>query len=734
MQIKIKDLVSKNIDIISFICIFITCLLFFSPYIFTKPTPLIFPVSDLGTDLDRDVLPNIEFIVNSIKSNGEIPLWRPYLLSGAPLVGHPSFPIFYPLYWIFLVIPIPLGLNLIAFFNTFWMGVGTYLYLKYVGKNKPFPAFAGAIAMALSPKWIAHLSGGHWFMLTALSWTPWAFLSLDQFWKKRSLIWIVILAISLASIGTNFLPFFIIISITLVFINFTYFSRKFLLSNFKRMLLSWIPVIFLVFGLTSAQILPMLELLPYTVHTTSNTTFTSLHPLGLFTAIFPPDLKYPEWFLYPGIPVLLFASIGCMNNRSKFENLWCILGLTGLILSLGEFTPIYKLLFGWNPLFSVLRVPTRWWFLTIFASIVLFTKGFNYWIENKYQLNSRTKVVVTILLLVQIIAGGIKLFLGESFPFSTLSTAIVAIIVGIILLIGNLQIKPFYVVMVLLVLIIDLSIVNYSLIEPKSAEITGIPTKFAIQINSKLTDGERSFSPGSGIPTLFTVRSNIHVAEGYDALPLENYLKFIQLATGCPLVQDATGSQEEIDACLNPKNIRLNWLKMLNVRYIVSEFENEWEVRELSPGFGRAYSVSETYKVSGGNCLDELQTVNVSKIALVDGEIIVYQNGKLTILDQKRGVNNETFHVSVENAPTLLIRSESWAPGWKASIDGQLIEVTRVDCVLQGVWLEEGNHTVEFLYQPFCYPISFWISFGTIMEIFIFSLVLIFKKNKHKQK
>jgi len=731
MQIKIREYISKNVDLFSLICIFITCLLFFSPYIFTNPAPLIYPVSELGTDLDRDVLPNIEFIINTIKINGEIPLWRPFLLSGAPLIGHPSLPIFYPLYWIFLVIPIPLGLNLIAFLNIFWMGAGTYLYLKYVGNNRTLTALAGAIAMAISPKWIAHLSGGHWSMLTALSWAPWAFLSLEHYWKKRSLIWIVLLSISLASMGINFLPFFIIISITLVFINFTYFSRKFLFFNFKRMLLGWIPVVLLVFGLTSAQILPMIELLPYTVHTTSNTTFTSLHPLGLLTAIFPPDLKYPEWFLYLGIPVLLFAVIGCLNNRSKFENLWCMLGLTGLVLSLGEFTPIYKLLFGWNPLISVLRVPTRWWFLTIFASIILFAKGLDYWVDNKYQLNSRTKVVVALLIFVQIFAGGVKLLLGNLFPFSTLSTAIVAILIGIIIFMSNFQFKPLFVFLVFLILIIDLSIVNYSLIKPRNAEITEVPTKFAIQIDSKLNDGERSFSPGSGMPALFIVRSNIHVAEGYDALPLENYLKFIRIATGCPLVQEATGSQEEIEECLNPNQIRINWLKLLNVRYLISEYESEWKIRELSSGFGRAFSVNETKKTTDDNCLANLMAVDVSNVALVEGEIFDQQSGRLRIIDQERGVNNETFQVFVENDTTLLIRSESWAPGWKARVDGQLVEVNRINCVIQGVWLEEGDHTVEFYYQPLGYPIGFWISTVTFTGIVFISLVLTLKKKKH---
>jgi uncharacterized membrane protein YfhO len=73
------------------------------------------------------------------------------------------------------------------------------------------------------------------------------------------------------------------------------------------------------------------------------------------------------------------------------------------------------------------------------------------------------------------------------------------------------------------------------------------------------------------------------------------------------------------------------------------------------------------------------------------------------------------FAVEVLDAPALLIRSESWAPGWHASVDGQDKEVLRVDCALQGVWLEPGEHTVVFRYQPFGYPLGAWVSAGTLL-------------------
>ena len=722
METKIKVFFSKNSVLFSICFILIVCLILFFPYLVVNPTPLIFPVSDLGTDLNRDVLPNIEYIVNTIKTTGQIPLWRNYLLSGTPLAGHPSLPVFYPPYWLFLLLPVPLALNLLAFFNFSWMGIGMFFYLRLLGNKNLLPALFGAIAMALSPKWIAHLSGGHWFMLSALAWTPWALIGLGQFWNSKKVLWIFLLALSLASIAVNFLPYFIISSLALAFFSLGYLSKNNFLNEIKTMVLGWSIVIILTFGLVAGQILPMIELLPYAIHTIENSTFTSLNPIALLTAIFPPDLKYPEWFLFPGFIVLIFAGLSWAYGWTRFE-IWGIIGLFGLVLSLGEFTPIYSLLFGWNELISVLRVPTRWWLLTIFALIVLSSTGINYWIENKQNLNQKAKLVVSFILLIEIVAGGLKIFLKDNFPFDTLPIMIISVFLGIILVTGHLRPRPYILGLIILLLIVELMVVGKSLIRPQNASFTGISKGIVSQIKSTIDRNERIFSPGGGFPALELVRSDLKTSEGYDALPLENYLNFIRLATGCPLVQEATGSQEEMEACLNPNEMRFEWLKIINVRYLVVQDGSFWNISELSPGLGRAFSVQEVVKTSNDHCLDDLKMINPLNVALVESEIIDHQNGTLKILNQERGINNEIFHVSVVDFPVLLLRSENWAPGWKAKVDGQPVNVLKVDCVLQGVWLETGEHSIEFYYQPFGYPLGFWIGVIIILSMIIWIFV-----------
>jgi hypothetical protein len=51
-------------------------------------------------------------------------------------------------------------------------------------------------------------------------------------------------------------------------------------------------------------------------------------------------------------------------------------------------------------------------------------------------------------------------------------------------------------------------------------------------------------------------------------------------------------------------------------------------------------------------------------------------------------------------APTVLVRRESWLPGWSAQVDGHDTPVHRVDGLFQSVTVPAGSHTVTFSFTP----------------------------------
>ena len=48
----------------------------------------------------------------------------------------------------------------------------------------------------------------------------------------------------------------------------------------------------------------------------------------------------------------------------------------------------------------------------------------------------------------------------------------------------------------------------------------------------------------------------------------------------------------------------------------------------------------------------------------------------------------------------LLVVAESFYPGWRATLDGQPVEILRANYISQGVVVPEGEHTVELRYEP----------------------------------
>ncbi|MBI5094920.1 MAG: YfhO family protein [Candidatus Hydrogenedentes bacterium] len=61
---------------------------------------------------------------------------------------------------------------------------------------------------------------------------------------------------------------------------------------------------------------------------------------------------------------------------------------------------------------------------------------------------------------------------------------------------------------------------------------------------------------------------------------------------------------------------------------------------------------------------------------------------------------NSRVRVHVEDTPPgLLVLSDTWYPGWRATVDGTLTNVVAVDGLFRGVALPKGPHDVEFFYS-----------------------------------
>jgi hypothetical protein len=243
-------------------------------------------------------------------------------------------------------------------------------------------------------------------------------------------------------------------------------------------------------------------------------------------------------------------------------------------------------------------------------------------------------------------------------------------------------------------------------------------------------DGDRSFAPYGGVEMAQLESFNLRGADGYDSFILDTYSKLGEAASGCDYqgysasVPSTASNPAAIESCPNFRP-KMDLLALLNVRYLIlpesvrfheGSFvaaHNSYQLFEISPGVGEAYGVQEIVVVPPGQCIETLLQIDLNKQAILEENLPSLSVGPPpSVISRSETLNSETFIVDV-SVPGLLIRSENWAPGWTASIDGQTTELLKANCAFQGVpLLEPGTHSVVFSYAPQSFTAGLWISLG----------------------
>lgn len=716
----------KREDLYAITCIAGLTLILLWPYIFSWPSPLIYSKSSLGTDLPREIWPLAYFVKQSLLTTGELPLWRPYLLSGAPIIGHPVAPIFYPPNWITLILPIALAINLNFALHIFWMGLGTYLYMRWETRTRWEAALVSAIIFSQAPMWIAHISGGHLPMIAAIAWWPWIWLGWNRYLTTTNARWVVFTGVGVAAQFVNhgmFAALSLLAIATFTIVRLIQFRGQI----YKRLIKGWIISLGVAFALSAIYLLPFLELVGYSTRATitrEDAAFGSLPPPLLLNALFPPDLNFPEWYLYPGIGALALVVTGLALGWTRRERYTAIVVFGGLILALGASTPLFDILYSIIPGYSVLRVPARWWLFSMFALSLLAGWGLEKWLAKASEPGRRKNVLLIAFGSLYGLTALLDLIVGTSFPFAVLPSAIGVII---ILLIIHGAPSKWKILIIASIMVIEIWWTTGRLLQPQSASDIAAPNPITTLLQISAQKGERSFAPYGGLDMSKLAAFNLRAADGYDSFIMGDYSQFGIYASGCDYSSYSASvppTASDPAAVLECPDFRpnLQLLALLNVRYVLLPKPSQIPqavhvlshdgifVYELPPGLGRAFGVSEGLVTSPNECLENLQQIDLAEIVVVE-ESLSFEPGRRppSVISQQETSNTETFLVDVTN-PGILVRSESWAPGWRVSVDGKSVDVLKVDCALQGVWLEPGDQRVTFTYAPNGFQVGRWIS------------------------
>ncbi len=346
---------------------------------------------------------------------GRIPLWNPYIFTGAPFLANPQAAALYPLHWPLSWLPVTKQIYWSAALHAWILALGGYALLRRLGSSW----LAGVVTgLVLAGSGFYGGMIGHINQMNAAAWLPWlawaGIVSSEQLSvsSRRSYIAYYVLRIAYFALFVAFsllaghtqTAYINLIGVGVVGIGYWVLGsgqwRGWRAIPNTQYLFSFA----LVYGigtllgvlLSAAQLLPTLEVSGLGLRSGGlsyqEVTSFSLRPLLLPWTLLPSyglrdlgvvfdTLGYTEFVASVGTLGLLLAVTALWRGRGT--PLWWLgvafAGL-GLFLALGRWNPAYYLLYQFIPGFDLFRTPARWMMLYTLGVAILAGEGVGYWV------------------------------------------------------------------------------------------------------------------------------------------------------------------------------------------------------------------------------------------------------------------------------------------------------------------------------------------------------------------
>jgi hypothetical protein len=686
------------------LCMLAIPLFLLIPFLNSFPYP---NSGSLYSDLTISHYPNGVFLKDAILNMQEIPLWSPTILTGYPFAANPLSGLWYPLGWLILITPLPLGFNLLVGLHLIWGGLGLYFLMKEEGLSHDAALFAG-FSFALLPKLFSHYGAGHLTLLYALPWTPWLLWcqhvsSKPRIGRKSLSVppGLVLALIFLADIRWG----------AFAFVLWWAYAAAHWRGKWRELILKLIKQMILGLLLAAPLLLPLVE---YSLLSTRSMlgvedvlaySLPFMHLLGL---IFPNARGWHEWVLYSGGMVLLLGVVGLTAGKLRRNKLfWGIVSLISIIIALGSQIPGSELVAS-LPVVRLIRVPSRALFLTGLSLAALAGYGVETIIFSSNKTNSQKLniVLISVIIFSLILTAGVFLLENEvpgGLLWGTGGLVLSAVWIGL-----GLQLKKLplgiWLAGVFIITLFDLGVIDLNSFQGRAADQVLAEREPVAQFIAKQPGDFRTYSPSYSIPQNTAVRYGIQMADGVDPMQLEKYAIFMDEASGVPrdgysvtVPPYANGDPKHDNAEYSPLPDQLG---LLNVGYVVSDYELNVDGLTLVEQIAESYIYKNAYQMAP---------------AWVEDRDDPLEQGREPVDIIERSPNHLLLSAS---GPGLLTLSEINYPGWQAKVDGRERKLLTQSGVLRAVELKPGQHEIELSFRP----ISVFVG---IILFFLGSVVLI---------
>jgi len=667
----LRALISKYHHVIASLALI---LLFFHPIFFAAQTFFF-------RDIHRWFYPMKHFLGTAF-TDGHLPLWNPYYFCGSPFMSDIQSGVFYPLSLLFGLLPFPFAYNLFTVVHVFLGGQFFYLFIRRIGFSRSAAlvtsvsfAFGGCTLSAINV--LNNLSTLVW--LPAVLWSfQWA---VDKGLKKAFPL--PVFCLVCAVLGGEPQLFLFIAGMLLLFA----FASPDGGPIRTRLALGGaaLLVIIAAVGATLFQVGPQYidylhsvrqAGLPFEEVVANSLPIAALKHL-VMPLVFPADFAtapnslvnfFPgtgqlPWILsiYPGFLIVPLAIYGLFSGQFKSMRVYLLLTIVALLLALGDNTPLYRPFYTLLPFF---RFPEKLLFISNFCLLVMAAPGVDALLQRLQKRGLRPALV-----------GGL------------LASILVAD-----LYLSHRYLNPL------------IASQDYTYHDPDVQPILDDPSLFRVFVDARQL-------PGQEQPQ--TIMEH-HARWQFSMMPNLGVIHDL------PQVGGKTGLELKYQYFITeilskPWSQKMLFLKMANVKYILSRHPlaeepalNEWiepvtdRVYRIKSSLPRAWLVGRIRAASESSMKHILNhDFNPANTAIGGADLAAsHQVSHFALVDAIAAIGNRVRIEVNARLPAVLILAESAYPGWKVYVDGTEKEIQRLNIFFQGVAVDAGYHTVEFVFFP----------------------------------
>lgn len=681
---------------------------------------------------------------------GQLPLWNSLVGSGAPLAANLQTGAFYPLNFLYLLLPTEYAMGYTAVLHVVLAGLFMYAYLRAI-KLVPLAALIGALAFAMCGFFIARLA---FFSVTAAF--PWLAAWLwraEQLHEARSkrqeaiinALWLA-LVIGLGVLaGHAQTAVYGLVFVSTYFVWRTLSDRASRHRSIPRSFSLFVVAMSLGLGLAAMQLLPAAELTHESQRAAgleASKIFThSYWPPRLLT-LFSPDYfgnpadnnfwgydNYWENAAYIGLIPLLLAlwviwrwwrtrrTTAQTAARSTLIPFFALAAIFSLVLAVGWFTPLYPFLTEHVPGFGLFQGPARWLVVTEVALCVLAGLGMQVWLDHGFSRRAARRVLVIGLALT---LSSVWLSVALQGDLATFGPATLRL--GVLLFLAGVLFQaaihwPTVQALLVGIVALDLITAHFALNPVLPPDIYRAPNPTAEALRADGSIGRTFYFDVDEAEIKFDeYLAHNHKFDGYGPNELDYWLgeraallPNAGLIDGVPSANNfdslIVGRYQTLLDTINRLSLSeaLPILSWMHVGYIISSRELNLPIVYRTPDVA-IYRNDQVWPRAWLVPADSDLAQTVEMLPLARVESLTDSGNTVTIR-------------AASPAPAWLILADVWYPGWQASVDGAPTEVRLANGAFRAVRIPEGSHTIEFRYEARSVQWGALITLGSLLVI-----------------